>query len=230
MMAAISPPPDVIEIHYVFDYRLDVNRLMPRLTREESKARTRAKLLESAGEVFDEVGYTSATVEAIVERAGFTRGAFYANFTDKADLFLTLLEESRDADMRHATDLVDETPDESKLDAIQTWYDALMQQRSWDLAYAEFWPQATRDPNLRTRVAARQASTRQAIEDMTRSYCEASGTTLALPAEEVAGMMLAIADGIATQRHLDPQALPDNAFTTAIMYLWAGILGEAPKK
>ena len=205
---------------------MDVNWLMQRLTREESKARTRAKLLESAGDVFDEVGYTAATVESIVERAGYTRGAFYANFRDKADLFLTLLEESRDADMRQAMDLVDETPDDSKLDAIQTWYDSLGQQRSWDLAYAEFWPQATHDPDLRERVAARQAMTRKAIGDMILSYCEASGTDLPLPVRDVAAMMLAVADGIGTQRHLDPSSLPDNAFTTAIMYLWAGILGN----
>lgn len=199
---------------------------MQRLTREESKARTRAKLLESAGDVFDDVGYTAATVESIVERAGFTRGAFYANFRDKADLFLSLLEESREADMRQAMDLVDKTPDESKLDAIQAWYDALGRRQSWDLAYAEFWPQATHDPDLRRRVAARQARTRTAIADMITGYCEASDTSLPVPVEDVAAMMLALADGIGTQRHLDPSALPDNAFTTAVMYLWAGILGN----
>lgn len=183
-------------------------------------------LLESAGAVFDEVGYTAATVEAIAERAGFTRGAFYANFSDKADLFLTLLEESREAGLQRAADLVGQTPADSKLDVIQDWYDGLGQARSWDLAYAEFWPQATHDPELRSRVAARQARTRASIADMIAGYCADAGITLPMEVDDVAAIMLALADGIGTQRHLDPAALPDDAFTTAMTLVWAGILGD----
>jgi len=41
---------------------------------------TRQKLLDAAGLVFAEEGLDAASVEAICERAGFTRGAFYSNF------------------------------------------------------------------------------------------------------------------------------------------------------
>jgi len=51
---------------------------------------TRARLLEAAAEVFAEIGLEGASVEAICDRAGFTRGAFYSNFESKDELFLQL--------------------------------------------------------------------------------------------------------------------------------------------
>ncbi|GAA4478884.1 helix-turn-helix domain-containing protein [Microbacterium panaciterrae] len=55
-----------------------------------SRENTRARLLEAAALVFAEVGLDGATVEAVCERAGFTRGAFYSNFESKDELFLEL--------------------------------------------------------------------------------------------------------------------------------------------
>jgi len=45
-----------------------------------SRENTRARLLEAAAQVFAEAGLDGASVEAVCERAGFTRGAFYSNF------------------------------------------------------------------------------------------------------------------------------------------------------
>ena len=55
---------------------------------------TRARLMDAAAEVFAEVGMDAASVEAVCERAGFTRGAFYSNFASKDELFLALCERS----------------------------------------------------------------------------------------------------------------------------------------
>ena len=60
------------------------------MTTTRSRENTRARLLEAAAQVFAEVGLDGATVEAVCERAGFTRGAFYSNFDSKDELFLTL--------------------------------------------------------------------------------------------------------------------------------------------
>src|SRR5438105_12586486 len=64
-----------------------------RLTRAEQQAKTRAALLEAAAQVFIERGFLGASVEAITERAGYTRGAFYSNFDSKEELFAELLQE-----------------------------------------------------------------------------------------------------------------------------------------
>ena len=55
--------------------------------RQESKQRTRERVLSAGRELFAEVGYEAATVRDIAKRAGMSTGAVFANFTDKADLF-----------------------------------------------------------------------------------------------------------------------------------------------
>ncbi len=48
--------------------------------------RTRDAILYAAGEIFEEYGYTAATVEQIAERAQTTKGAVYFHFASKAAL------------------------------------------------------------------------------------------------------------------------------------------------
>ncbi|MGO2660262.1 TetR/AcrR family transcriptional regulator [Mycetocola reblochoni] len=54
------------------------------------RQRTRERLLDAALELFAEQGLRAASVEAIAERAGFTRGAFYSNFDGKESLMFAL--------------------------------------------------------------------------------------------------------------------------------------------
>ncbi|GGI07067.1 TetR/AcrR family transcriptional regulator [Egicoccus halophilus] len=61
-----------------------------RRTRAEQQAETRARLIEAAAEVFASHGFEGASIDLITERAGYSRGAFYSNFSDKAELLLEL--------------------------------------------------------------------------------------------------------------------------------------------
>ena len=64
--------------------------------RLEAAARTEAtrrKLLEAAEQIFARDGYEAARLEDIAAPAGYTRGAFYANFESKEDIFFALLEQ-----------------------------------------------------------------------------------------------------------------------------------------
>jgi AcrR family transcriptional regulator len=63
-----------------------------RRTRAEQQAETRARLLEAAAEVFAAHGFDGASIDRITEQAGYTRGAFYSNYSDKAELLLELSE------------------------------------------------------------------------------------------------------------------------------------------
>ncbi|MGH2720306.1 MAG: TetR/AcrR family transcriptional regulator, partial [Actinomycetota bacterium] len=81
-----------------------------RLTREESRARTRALLIEAAGKVFAERGFTAASVEEIAGLAGFSRGAFYSNFASKDDLFLAVLDAYIDAEVESVTRTLETNP------------------------------------------------------------------------------------------------------------------------
>ena len=58
------------------------------------RERTRERLMDAAFDTFAEEGFAATSVEAISERAGFSRGAFYYNFASKEELFLALVERS----------------------------------------------------------------------------------------------------------------------------------------
>ncbi len=55
------------------------------------RAATRARLLHAAREVIAERGAGGATVEGIADRAGFTRGAFYSNYSSLDELIVDLI-------------------------------------------------------------------------------------------------------------------------------------------
>src|SRR5881392_398168 len=62
-------------------------------THAERRAETRQALIDAAARVFVERGFVGASVEAIAEEAGYTRGAFYSNFATKEELFAELLQQ-----------------------------------------------------------------------------------------------------------------------------------------
>jgi AcrR family transcriptional regulator len=62
---------------------------VPRSARRDA---TRERVLDAARDVFAERGVIGATVEEICDRAGFTRGAFYSNFGDKAAVLEALID------------------------------------------------------------------------------------------------------------------------------------------
>ncbi|MFZ0523186.1 MAG: helix-turn-helix domain-containing protein, partial [Candidatus Acidiferrales bacterium] len=56
-------------------------------------AATRRKLLQAAELLFARDGFEATRLEDIAAEAGYTRGAFYANFDSKEDIFFALLEQ-----------------------------------------------------------------------------------------------------------------------------------------
>jgi AcrR family transcriptional regulator len=68
-----------------------------RLTRAESKTRTRAELLRAANRLFLRDGFVATALTAIAEEAALTKGAVYSNCASKEELFLALLEEAEAA-------------------------------------------------------------------------------------------------------------------------------------
>jgi TetR/AcrR family transcriptional regulator, transcriptional repressor of aconitase len=76
---------------------MPVNGTKPRkrLTREESRAETRATLIAVGRRHFLRYGLGSAVAEKIAEDAGYSRGALYSNFDGKEELFLAVMREEQ---------------------------------------------------------------------------------------------------------------------------------------
>ena len=63
------------------------------MAKQERAIRTRRAILEAAGAVFDEHGYTSTTISMVLERAEVTKGALYFHFPSKESLAQAVLAE-----------------------------------------------------------------------------------------------------------------------------------------
>ena len=66
---------------------------MPRLTREQSHAQTRQRLIAAARQEIGCKGIAGASVRSISEAAGYSQGAFYSCFDSKEALLLHLLQD-----------------------------------------------------------------------------------------------------------------------------------------
>jgi AcrR family transcriptional regulator len=62
-------------------------------SQKEKSELTKRRLLESGAQLLLEQGYECSTVNAILERAGLSKGAFYHIYNSKDDLFWDLLQE-----------------------------------------------------------------------------------------------------------------------------------------
>ena len=66
----------------------DVNQSNESLRKREN---TKARLLSAATEVFTEKGFSGARIDEIVKLAGFSRGAFYSNYSSLEELLRDVL-------------------------------------------------------------------------------------------------------------------------------------------
>jgi TetR/AcrR family transcriptional regulator, transcriptional repressor of aconitase len=125
---------------------------MPRLTRRQSQALTRGKLLASASEVVARDGYSGATIDRIAEEAGFSKGAFYSNFANKEDIFLQLLERNAGGDVIELADLLENRDDpDDVIDALCEWANMRAKDKRWGTLAIDLLRIARRDNTLEER-------------------------------------------------------------------------------
>jgi AcrR family transcriptional regulator len=195
-----------------------------RLTREQSRAATRERLLSAARIVFARSGFHGASVEEIASEAGFSTGALYSNFEGKEDLFLALMEREIDHHARAIAQVVNERASVSAKAAggAQEWMSTIEREPELVLLFMEFWAYGARDPRVRQEVAARFARVRVMLTQLIADGAREFGLELELPAEQLAVAIDALADGIARQKLADPDAVPDDLLGRLIALLVAG--------
>jgi AcrR family transcriptional regulator len=197
--------------------------------RREAKVETnRASVLAAARQVFLARGYAGATLDAIAEEAGFSKGVVYSQFGGKADLFLALLErrteERADENERLATEAgIGAAAVGSLLANLER--DARAE-AGWARVLVEFRAVAMRDPVLNRRYAASHARTRARIEDLVARILAGAGVEATVPPRALAEFILAFGSGLVLERAVDADALalPDQV---RIMSRALGIASDA---
>jgi AcrR family transcriptional regulator len=131
-------------------------RAMPRKTRSEMQAATREKLLESARAAFGRKGFASATIDEIAEGAGFSRGAFYSNFSTKEDLAVELMGQQMELDVNRIVQLMVSAngPADSLPERLQKAFPPTDRITDWELLRLEMLMLAQRNPDFAAKCQA----------------------------------------------------------------------------
>jgi AcrR family transcriptional regulator len=195
-----------------------------RMTREQSKANTRERLLAAARRVFARSGFHGASVEEIASMAGFSTGALYSNFDGKEDLFLILMEREIDEHAREISEAVREraSVSERATGGARQWMTMIEREPDLLLLFMEFWAYGVRDAKIRPKVAAQFAHMREVLTKLIAESVREFDLELDIPPEQLAVAIDALADGIARQKLADPDAVPDELMGRVLSLLFAG--------
>lgn len=193
---------------------------MARMTRAESVARTRELLLAAAEEVFAEQGFAAASVDGIAERAGFSRGAVYANFDGKEELFLAVFERQLERQMDEGWQLQSSGSPEVALGKLRALGEGTrFADRKRFLLLTEFRLYALRTPEVRARFVELERRLLDWYAKAIADTAERAGLRLPIPVEQLALMVLSMENGIAMFAHLDPEKVSHDAFIDAMAAL-----------
>jgi AcrR family transcriptional regulator len=186
---------------------------------QERTAVTRNLLLRAAEQVFARVGYEKAQVEEIAEAAGFSKGALYAHFNSKEELFLVLYQTktaSSLATLRHALDST--RTREGKIDAFRRFYIDLSREKNWALIILEAKLFITRYPEVRARL--------RQIDEHVGDSIQAALTRLFGNSARAAGEALGgIFSALVLEAELEPDVLSERKMRAMLGTIFDALLG-----
>ncbi len=184
------------------------NRRVPeRWTRQRRVEHTRNLLLNAAEELFARKGLGGASLEDIADSAGYTRGAIYAHFGSKEEMFLAVIERRRQQFLDGFADIVSsfERLSDLNIDELSKRWRDLMSgdaEQAAALGY-EMTLFLVRNPDARERVAAQRRETVRWLAEYITDGAKRLGGTLDMPAMTLARVILATNEGVTLNSHVD---------------------------
>lgn len=134
--------------------RARISHRVSTIRQQDRAVSTRRALMEAARRIFARDGFEMARLEDIAAAAGKTRGAFYANFRDKEDVFFALFEENLRREKRQMGEELSEAgSDDERLEVLARHMLSLIENRRRMLLAVEFKLYAIRHPKRTKRLA-----------------------------------------------------------------------------
>jgi AcrR family transcriptional regulator len=170
---------------------------------------TRRALLEAARRIFARDGFEASRIEDIASATGHTRGAFYAHFSSKEDLFFALLEQDAGERLRVLRAVLAKYPSpEGRLHALRKYYVERVADRQWVLLTLEFKLFALRHPKLRARLARTHRRIRESLKLEMISKLIPELMRGARESRELRRVVLeAVLNGLVLEHAYDPETL-----------------------
>jgi AcrR family transcriptional regulator len=172
---------------------------------------TKRRLLKAALRIFSRDGFEAARIDDIAVEAGYTRGAFYAHFQSKEDLFFAMLEDESHKHFEALTRVMEKLESKrERLDALRDYYVSRVVDRRWSILILEFKLYALRHPKLRAELAGMHRSIKSKMKwaDIGRIW-EARSEHTAETREFVRVALQVVLNGLVLERAYDPASISE---------------------
>ncbi|WP_067698392.1 TetR/AcrR family transcriptional regulator [Nocardia jejuensis] len=197
---------------------------MPRLTRTESQARTRADLIATARDLFLTDGYAKTSLERVAEEAGYSKGAVYSNFRTKSALCLEVLTLIHETKFEEVSELLAGSDGlDERLERFQTWAERTLGDVGWTMLEFEFAIVARDDADLQAALISGLGIVRGTVAAQLQELADSMALELPLPAEDAATAVLSLGLGLGIQRAIDP-SLSARLITDALRAMLRGVV------
>ncbi|AIO30520.1 bacterial regulatory s, tetR family protein [Burkholderia cenocepacia] len=176
-----------------------------RLTRTEKQRQTRECLLRTAYVTFTRKGYVATSIEEIAATAGYSRGAFYSNFSSKTELLLELLRRDHGeagTRLQRILETVGEREEVEKV--VLSYLDHFSRERGSFLLWTEARLQAARDSRFRVCFGTFVHERRDQMSACIRALAVHADVPLQLPAEVLALGLMGLCDGLQSCSAINP--------------------------
>ena len=201
----------------------------PRLSRDERRQQTLAALRESALREFARFGVAGTSAERIAEAAGFTRGAFYANFENKQALLLDLIGERITTEQARWLELTQSGLDlETLLDTFNERSLQFDPDGLWTMISAETYLYALRDPIFAEQYRVHHDSIRTAFAHIINNLLQRAGKRSPVPVEDLCDAFLALNRSVHLPVAGSGSMTPEPMSRQLLITLLRGVIAIAP--
>jgi AcrR family transcriptional regulator len=193
------------------------------LTRREKQQRTRKSLLQAAAALFCKRGLEGASIDEVAQAAGYTKGAFYANFKSKEELFLVMLDErfARELERLDRALVGAQEPHEEARAAAEDFIH-FASDDDWPRLYFQFVAHAARNDEFRQELATRHEAMRDRLTEVFTRWKQGLDVAPTLPVEQITAMMFFMADGFLLDRMIEP-GLSEDLYATMVGVFLRGL-------
>jgi AcrR family transcriptional regulator len=205
-----------------------ITKLRKRLTREESRAQTRANLIAVGRAHFLRYGLGGAVAETIAEDAGYSRGALYSNFDGKEELFLAVIHEQEVRRFEVFRSILNqESSSKERLRKMRDTFADWVTDRDWIVLYAEFEVEALRNERIRKRCVELHRQTIRDGEELLRELLRTSEIILSMKSNDFLTAMLSFSHGLAVKQKILGAELSQKSTRTLILDFFDRMISEA---
>jgi AcrR family transcriptional regulator len=183
----------------------------PKNKHQERTEKTQAKILDAAQALFAEQGFERTQLEEVAARAGYTRGAIYAHFPSKEDLFLALMEHRVHTRFTAVCKAIEEEPDIRKRPAMfRDWVVSQISDSAWGTLTLEFKLYAMRNQRSREKLQRLyDLLFKESGKDFVASlFGDGLDKDMRKAIERRLALMGAVLSAIVLESHFRPELLP----------------------